>query len=120
LKAASAEVESLKPKAVEYDKIDSFVRNAGLSQNDVAGTLEIAALMRSSPPQALARLEPMVVQLRMMWVKRFRPICRRGLTRGISPKRMRRRSPRRKPARGLQPKRISRLAAGAAGRSGIQ
>jgi hypothetical protein len=66
LKATSAERDALKPKAAEFDKIDSFVRNAGLSQQDVAGTLEIAALLRSSPPDALARLEPIVAQLRAM------------------------------------------------------
>jgi hypothetical protein len=66
LKAASAEITNLKPKAAEFDKIDTYVRNAGLSQQDVAGTLEIAALLRSSPPQALARLEPIVAQLRSM------------------------------------------------------
>lgn len=66
LKVASAEVESLKPKALEYDKIDTFVRNAGLSPQDVAGTLEIAALLRSSPPQALARLLPIVASLQQM------------------------------------------------------
>ncbi len=64
LKAASAEVQSLKPKAEEFDKIDTFVRNAGLSPQDVAGTLEIAAMLRSSPANALARLEPIVAQLR--------------------------------------------------------
>jgi hypothetical protein len=64
LKAASTEIESLKPKAAEFDKIDSFVRNAGLSQQDVAGTLEIAALLRSPRPQdALARLLPIVARL---------------------------------------------------------
>lgn len=64
LKAASTEISSLKPKAAEFDKIDSFVRNAGLSQQDVAGTLEIAALLRSPRPQdALARLLPIVARL---------------------------------------------------------
>jgi hypothetical protein len=66
LKAASAEVQSLKPKAEEFDKIDTFVRNAGLSPQDVAGTLEIAAMLRSSPANALARLEPIVAQLRSL------------------------------------------------------
>lgn len=66
LKAATAEVDALRPKAVEYDKIDAYVRNAGLSQNDVAGTLEIAALLRSDPNQALARLLPIVQQLQSM------------------------------------------------------
>lgn len=64
LKAASSEIESLKPKAAEFDKIDTYVRNAGLSPQDVAGTLEIAAMLRSSPANALARLEPIVAQLR--------------------------------------------------------
>lgn len=64
LKAASSEIESLKPKAVEFDKIDTFVRNAGLSPEDVAGTLEIAAMLRSPRPQdALARLMPIVARL---------------------------------------------------------
>ena len=66
LKAASSEIESLKPKAAEFDKIDTYVRNAGLSPQDVAGTLEIAALLRSSPQGALARLLPIVAQLQSM------------------------------------------------------
>lgn len=66
LKAASAEIESLKPKAAEFDKIDTYVRNAGLSSQDVAGTLEIAAMLRSQPAQALARLLPIVQQLQSM------------------------------------------------------
>jgi hypothetical protein len=67
LKAQSAEIESLKPKAAEFDKIDTFVRNAGLSPEDVAGTLEIAAMLRSPRPQdALARLMPIVAKLQEM------------------------------------------------------
>lgn len=65
LKATRVQVESLAPKAAEFDKIDTYVRNAGLSPQDVAGTLEIAALMKSNrPADALARLEPLVAQLR--------------------------------------------------------
>lgn len=66
LKAVSTERDALKPKAAEFDKIDSFVRNAGLSQQDVAGTLEIAALLRSNPSTALSRLEPIVASLKAM------------------------------------------------------
>lgn len=66
LKAVSTERDTLRPKAAEYDKIDTFVRNAGLSPQDVAGTLEIAAMLRSSPQDALARLLPIVAQLQQV------------------------------------------------------
>jgi hypothetical protein len=63
LKATSDRVKDLEPKAAEFDKIDTFVRNAGLSPQDVAGTLEIAAALRSNPGQALQRLMPIVAKL---------------------------------------------------------
>jgi hypothetical protein len=66
LKAKDEDNKILAPKAAEFDKIDAYVRNAGLSQNDVAGTLEIAALLRSDPNQALARLLPIVASLQQM------------------------------------------------------
>lgn len=65
LKAASTEVESLKPKAAEFEKIDTYLRTSNISHEDLAGTLEIAAMIKGNRPQdALARLEPIVAQLR--------------------------------------------------------
>lgn len=58
-----AEVDRLKPKAAEYDAIDGFVRNAGLTNQDVKSTLEIAALAVSDPRQALERIRVVVSNL---------------------------------------------------------
>ena len=60
LKAAKTEVEQLQPKAAEYDKIDTFIRNAGLSPQDVGSTLQIAAMFgvrtRTPPASNFGRL----------------------------------------------------------------
>lgn len=63
LKAATAEVETLKPKAAEFDKIDTFIKNAGLSSQDVGSTLQIAAMLRSDPRAARERLQPIMAEL---------------------------------------------------------
>ena len=57
------EASGLKTKADEYDKIESFVRNSGLTNEVVGATLQIAALMRSNPREALSRMIPIVQQL---------------------------------------------------------
>lgn len=64
VKARDAEVARLSPKAAEFDKIDQFVRSAGLNNQEVSGTLEIAAMLKTDQRGALARLEPIVSALR--------------------------------------------------------
>jgi hypothetical protein len=56
-------VGQLTPKAEEFDRLDQFVRNSGLSREDVQGTLRIAAQMRSDPVGAYNALLPMMAQL---------------------------------------------------------
>lgn len=62
-KLQRAEIDRLAPKAKEFDAIDGFVRGAGLTNAEVSGTLEIAAMIRSDPRGALDRLMPMVRRL---------------------------------------------------------
>lgn len=64
VKASRSELDALTPKAKELDDLNRYVREAGLSNNDVAGTLEIAAMLRHNPRGALDRLMPIVKQLR--------------------------------------------------------
>jgi hypothetical protein len=66
VKAAQAEIGTLRPKAEEYEKIENFVRESGLTNDAVAGTLQIAALIRQNPREALNRLTPIVQQLQSM------------------------------------------------------
>jgi hypothetical protein len=66
VKAKSEEADRFKGKADEYDKIETFVRNSGLSNEIVGATLQIAALMRQNPGEALRRLTPIVNQLRQV------------------------------------------------------
>lgn len=63
LAAKDKEAEGLRTRAGEYDKIETFVRNSGLTNEVVGATLQIAALMRSNPREALSRLIPVVRQL---------------------------------------------------------
>lgn len=63
LKSKDDELAALSPKAKELDDLNRYVRDAGLSNNDVAGTLEIAAMLRHNPRGALDRLMPIVRQL---------------------------------------------------------
>lgn len=66
LTAKDQEISGLKTKADEFDKIETFVRNSGLTNEAVGATLQIAALMRSNPREALARLTPLVGQLQQI------------------------------------------------------
>lgn len=63
LAAKDTEISSLAPKAAEYDKIDTFIKNAGLSPQDVGSTLQIAAMLRSEPAKARERLLPIMAEL---------------------------------------------------------
>ena len=65
-KEAEAQISAIRPRAEEYDKIENFVRQTGLTNEAVAGTLMIAALMRHNPREALNRLAPIYQQLSEM------------------------------------------------------
>ena len=62
LKAADKELESLKPRAAEYDKIDSYIRANGLQPRDVTSIAEIAALCVNDPQKARERLQPIMAE----------------------------------------------------------
>jgi hypothetical protein len=63
-KALSDEVGSLRTRAESFDRLQTFVQQNKLSQEDVNNTLRIAALMQSSPEKALHALEPIIQGLR--------------------------------------------------------
>lgn len=63
LKAKDGEIEVLTPKAAEYDKIDTFIKNAGLSPQDVGSTLQIAAMLVNDKAKARERLLPIMAEL---------------------------------------------------------
>lgn len=63
VKARDQLLEQINPKAKEFDELDQFVRGAGLSPQDVQGTLRIAAQMRSDPVGAYNALLPLMAQL---------------------------------------------------------
>lgn len=63
VKARDQLLEQVAPKAKEFDELDQFVRGAGLSPQDVQGTLRIAAQMRSDPVGAYNALLPLMAQL---------------------------------------------------------
>lgn len=63
VKARDQLLEHVTPKAKEFDELDQFVRGAGLSPQDVQGTLRIAAQMRSDPVGAYNALLPLMAQL---------------------------------------------------------
>lgn len=63
LAAKDTEIAGLAPKAAEFDKIDTFIKNAGLSPQDVGSTLQIAAMLRSEPAKARERLLPIMAEL---------------------------------------------------------
>lgn len=63
IKAKDGEIESLKPKAEEFEKISRFVSQAGLTNEDVGFLLQVGALARSQPDKALEHLLPFVQQL---------------------------------------------------------
>lgn len=63
VKARDQLVEQLTPKAEEFDRLDTFVRSAGLSPTDVQGTLRIASQLRSDPHSAYQALLPIMQHL---------------------------------------------------------
>jgi len=66
LKAADAELQALKPKAVEYEKIETYIRNNGLQPKDVMSIAEIASLCVHNPQAARERLRPIMAELDRM------------------------------------------------------
>ena len=65
-KALSVEVESLRGRAENFDKVAHFVAERNLTAEDVDNTLHIAGLIRNDPAAALQALEPIVQQLRVV------------------------------------------------------
>lgn len=63
-KALSDEVGSLRTRAESFDRLQTFVQQNKLSQEDVDNTLQIAALMQRDPEKALQALDPIVQSLR--------------------------------------------------------
>jgi hypothetical protein len=56
-------IGQLEPKAQEFDRLDQYVRSAGLSPTDVQGTLRIASQLRSDPHAAYEALLPIMQHL---------------------------------------------------------
>lgn len=64
LRDAQREVEDLKPHAEEFRQIDTFCRENNISPEDMSGTLQIAALLKSGDYRgALQKLTPIVSRL---------------------------------------------------------
>lgn len=63
-KDLSSRVETLQPKAEQFDKILGFVSENRLSRDDINNTFRIAAMVRNDPAGALQALEPIVTELR--------------------------------------------------------
>lgn len=59
----NVEIERLRPKADELDKITKFAESARLSQEDLGVIYEIGALIRNDPFKARERLLPIMRQL---------------------------------------------------------
>lgn len=57
------ELNALRPKAEEFEKINRFVTDAGLTNQEVGQILTIGALMKSDPAEALKALMPYVQRL---------------------------------------------------------
>jgi hypothetical protein len=60
---AKSEADSLRPKADGFERISAFVRDKGLSEQDVNTGFEIMALMSSDPVRAYQVLTPIYQQL---------------------------------------------------------
>lgn len=57
------EVETLRPKAQNFDKIDEYIRDSRISNEDFAVLLEIGGLVRNDPFKAYERLSAITAQL---------------------------------------------------------
>lgn len=63
VKAKDVEIASLKPKADEFEKIERFVTQAGMTNEEVGFLLTVGALSKGRPEEALKHLLPFVQQL---------------------------------------------------------
>lgn len=63
LKSKDEAITGLKSKADEYDKIDTFIRNAGIPNEAVGNILQIAAMLNSDLHGARERLRPIMAEL---------------------------------------------------------
>lgn len=57
------EIDTIKPKAEQFDALERFATTNRLSADDVAETLQMAALIRTNPAAALQKLLPVVKTL---------------------------------------------------------
>ena len=62
--ALNTSVEAMTPKAKIHDDLSSWMSKTGVTQDDFVGALEVAALFRTDPIEALRRLEPVIEALK--------------------------------------------------------
>lgn len=55
-----SQIDELRPRAEQFDKINDYMTEAGLQNEEVAGLLEIGSLIKTDPREALPRLEAAV------------------------------------------------------------
>lgn len=58
-----SERDALKPKAEQYEKITTFMQNAGLSSKEMADGMHVMAMMKTNPAEAYKALQAYVQQL---------------------------------------------------------
>lgn len=61
--AVSTEVEALRPKAQQFEKIEQFAKQNRLSMQDLEVLHEVGALIVGDPDKALERLRPIIAEL---------------------------------------------------------
>lgn len=57
------QLEAVRPKAESYEKIDQFISENGLTNDDVAVVFDLAALIKKEPAKAYDRLQSLVANL---------------------------------------------------------
>jgi hypothetical protein len=65
-KTLTSDIEAMRPKVESYERLEQFVTSRGLSETEVADGFELMGLVKTRPDVALARLEPLVAQLRQI------------------------------------------------------
>lgn len=63
LDAALTENGALKGKADSYDKLNSYIRDTGITNTEANGALQLVAMLRSDPKGARERLMPIMAEL---------------------------------------------------------
>lgn len=76
-------VETLGPKAQIHDEIATWMGKSGVTQEDFVGALEVAALFRSNPLEALRRLEPIIEQLKQYSGDKLPEDLQKDLDKGV-------------------------------------